>query len=100
MYMLLVLFASMAMSDTPSTGSWSVLDVHVFPPFVVFHKPPAGAPAHTILLLVGSKRMQFILPTPPSVGTELTGPSSVQLAAVNCWLPPCRMASCCCFHCC
>jgi hypothetical protein len=60
--MIFGLVGSIAKSEQPLTDKLSVLVVQVAPPFVDFHNPPAGAPTHITLVLVGEMVIKFNLP--------------------------------------
>ena len=52
-YIISVFVGSIIISEIPSTGKLSVLVDQVFPPSIVFHKPPPGVPIQKISGSVG-----------------------------------------------
>ena len=63
-YMIWVLEGSIAMSEQPTIGNWSVLVVQFSPPSMDFHKPPNGDASHMMLLLFGSNFRKLTLAAP------------------------------------
>ncbi|MBK6563721.1 MAG: hypothetical protein IPG18_00655 [Saprospiraceae bacterium] len=64
MYMIFGLLGCTTILETPSTTALSEVVVQLLPPSVVFQGPPPSEPIYIILLLVGWKTTQFILPNP------------------------------------
>ena len=76
--MFCVFVGSIATSLVPITVRKSVFVVHVPPPLVDFHNPPAAAPAQMLFTLVGSIRTNVTRPAPPPVGAPV-GPAKTHV---------------------
>ena len=76
---MLAFVGSKATSVAPKMAMASAIGFQVVPPSVVFHKPPAGVQAKSVLASVGWARTALTRPLPPPEGV-LLGPISDQVA--------------------